>query len=330
MIQGENYTISQYSQKDKVEWDIFIDKSKNGTFLHKIDYLHYHLDKFIDCSLIIRKRNLIVALMPGNIEDDVFFSHKGLTYGGLLILPGTKIEDVILYFTLINQYLKEEKGINKVVYKPIPYIYSDIPSQEDEYALFRLNASLISSGIASVINLNEKIPYNSCRKRKIKKAQKYNLEIKTDYSYEDFWDILTSNLQRTHNASPVHKLSEIKTLKKLFPDNIKLFSIYLEDVCLAGAVIYITKNVAHVQYISANENGKKISALDFLFDYLINQAFENMKYFDFGTSVEKKGYYLNEGLSFQKQGFGARGVLYQQYEYETKNVIQNDKNYNSL
>lgn len=330
MIQGENYTISQYSQKEKVEWDIFIDKSKNGTFLHKIDYLHYHLDRFIDCSLIIRKGNRIAALMPGNIEGDVFFSHKGLTYGGLLILPDTKIKDVFLYFNLINQYLKEEKNINKVVYKSIPYIYSDIPSQEDEYALFRLNTSLISSGIASVINLNKKIPYTSLRKRSIKKAREYNLEIKADHSYEDFWDNLTANLQRTHNAAPVHTLSEIKKLKKLFPDNIKLFSAYLEDACLAGAVIYITKNVAHVQYISASEYGKEISALDFLFDYLINQVFKDMEYFDFGTSVEEKGHYLNEGLIFQKQGFGARGVLYQQYEYETKNVIQNNKHQDHL
>ncbi len=40
--------------------------------------------------------------MPGNIEEDFFYSHKGLTYGGLLILSETKIEDVILYFNRIN------------------------------------------------------------------------------------------------------------------------------------------------------------------------------------------------------------------------------------
>ena len=86
--------------------------------------------------------------------------------------------------------------------------------------------------------------------------------------------------------------------------------------CVAGVVMYHTDKVAHVQYISANEIGKDISALDFLFSYLINEEYQNTHYFDFGTSVENQGFYLNEGLIFQKQGFGARGVVYNQYEYE--------------
>lgn len=105
-------------------------------------------------------------------------------------------------------------------------------------------------------------------------------------------------------------------MKNDFKDNIELYSVYKENECIAGVVMYISENVAHVQYISANETGKDISALDFLFGYLINEKYQHTHYFDFGTSVENQGYYLNEGLTFQKQGFGARGVVYKQYEYE--------------
>ena len=321
----EKISIKEFEERDKIEWDEFIDNSKNGTFLHKIDYLHYHLDRFNDCSLLIKEKNKIVAVMPGNIEDSTFYTHKGLTYGGLLILPEAKIEDVILYFNLINQYLKEEKQIRKVIYKSIPYIYSSIPSQENEYVLFRLGAKLISTGISSTICIDQRLPLSSLRKRGIKKAGKYNLEIKNDYNYEDFWEVLTDNLKKTHNTKPVHNLSEMQKLKRLFNDNIKLFGVYYENECLAGVVMYISKNVAHVQYISASEKGKKISALDFLFDYLINQVFIDVKYFDFGTSVESDGNYLNEGLIFQKQGFGARAVLYQQFEYEVNRIIENKR-----
>lgn len=319
------YTIFEYNQKDKIDWDNFIDKSKNGTFLHKIDYLHYHADRFKDCSLIIKKKNKIVAVLPGNIEENTYHTHKGLTYGGLITSPETKAEDVILYFNLINQYLKEEKRISKVVYKAIPYIYPNIPSQEDEYALFRMKAKLISSGISSAILMDRRLPFRSSRESGISKAQKFKLEIKEDYSYEDFWDVLSTNLKKKHNARPVHTLTEIKKLKSLFRDNIRLFSVYEKNECLAGAVMYITKNVAHVQYISASENGKKKAALDFLFENLINQIFRDIKYFDFGTSVENNGHYLNEGLIFQKQGFGARAVLYQQFEYDVNNLINNKK-----
>ena len=313
----EGISIKEYEEKDKEEWDDFVERSKNGTFLHKIDYMHYHLDRFNDCSLILRNhKNEIVAVMPGNIEEELFYSHKGLTYGGLLILSETKIEDVILYFNMINQYLREEKQISKVIYKAIPYIYSSIPAQEDEYALFRLKAKLINCGISSVIQMNERLPFSTLRKRGMKKAQKFDLEIKKDYSFEDFWDILSENLENKHGTKPVHTINEITQLKNCFQENIELYSVYMTGKCVAGVVMYHTERVAHVQYISANELGKEISALDFLFNHLINQVYTNISYFDFGTSVENQGYYLNKGLSFQKQGFGARGVVYQQYEYE--------------
>ncbi|PGT82988.1 MULTISPECIES: GNAT family N-acetyltransferase [Bacillaceae] len=317
MINSEEVFIKEFEEKDKEDWNAFVERSKNGTFLHKIEYMHYHLDRFNDCSLILKNaKNKIVAILPGNVEGDFFYSHKGLTYGGLLILPETKLEDVMIYFNRFNQYLREEKNIKKVFYKAIPYIYSSIPAQEDEYALFRHNAKLTGCGISSAILMENCLPFSTLRKRGIKKAKKWNLEIKKDYSYEDFWRVLTENLEYRHDTKPVHTLNEIIQLKNRFKENIELYSVYMEGECVAGVLMYITENVAHVQYISANQSGKEISALDFLFDYLINQRYSNVRYFDFGTSVEKQGFFLNEGLSFQKQGFGARGVVYQYFEYD--------------
>ena len=164
--------------------------------------------------------------------------------------------------------------------------------------------------------MDERLPFSTLRKRGMKKARKFDLEIKKDYSFEDFWNILSENLENIYGTKSVHAINEITQLKNCFQENIELYSVYMEGKCVAGVVMYQTEKVAHVQYISANEFGKEISALDFLFDHLINQVYKNISYFDFGTSVENQGYYLNEGLSFQKQGFGARGVVYQQFEYE--------------
>ncbi len=325
MINNHYLSVTQYEEKNQSEWDDFVGKSRNGTFLHKINYFHYHIDRFNDCSLIIKKNDQIVALMPGNIENDIYYTHKGLTFGGLITQYETKAEDVLSYFNIINKYLENEKKITKVIYKAIPHIYSRIPAQEDEYALFRLDAKLLGCGLSSVICMDKKQPYSSQRIKSIKKARKYEFEIKVDYSYSDFWVILTNNLMEFHNTAPVHSLSEINKLKNFFADNIKLYSVYLEGECIAGVIMYITDNVAHAQYTSANKHGKKISALDFLYDYLINKAFTNTQYFSFGTSVEAQGYYLNESLINQKQGFGGRGVLYQQFEYDVKNIINNKK-----
>lgn len=320
MIDYENIKVTEYTDINKEEWDEFVESSKNGTFLHKIDYLHYHIDRFNYCSLLVKKENKLVAVIPGNIEGETFYSHKGLTYGGLIISPKTKIKDVITYFNCINEYLNKEKKIKEVIYKSIPYIYSGIPSEEDEYVLFRLGAKLKSCGASFTIDMDNRLPFSSLRKRGINKAKGDCLEMKRDYSYNDFWKVLTNNLEQAHKVKPVHTLSEILKLKNLFSENIQLFSVYDNNECLAGVVIYLSKNVAHLQYISATEKGKKVYALDLLFDYLINEVFSNIKYFDFGTSVENNGLYLNEGLAFQKQGFGARCVIYRQFVYEISSI----------
>lgn len=307
--------VQQYNSEYKEEWDNFIEKSKNGTFLHKIDYMHYHIHRFQDCSLLIKKKNKVVAVLPGNIVENAYYSHQGLTYGGLITLPETKAEDVINYFEIVNKYLKEEKNVSQVIYKSIPHIYASLPAEEDEYALFLLKAEIVSTGISSVIRMENKLPFSSSRMGCIKKSRKNDLIIKEDYSYKDFWGILSENLKLTHNTKPVHSLEEIILLKGIFNENIKLFSVYDYDECIAGAVIYITNNVAHVQYISANNDGKKVSALDLLFAHLIEVVYKDIEFFDFGTSVENGGYELNKGLIFQKQGFGARAINYKAYKY---------------
>ena len=47
---------------------------------------------------------------------------------------------------------------------------------------------------------------------------------------------------------------------------------------------------------------------------LITDVYADRTYFDFGVSTENGGGYLNEGLIFQKEGFGARSVVYDTYE----------------
>ena len=62
-----------------------------------------------------------------------------------------------------------------------------------------------------------------------------------------------------------------------------------------------------------------MGALDLLFVYLIEErpfatdCHEPPTYFDFGISTEQGGRWLNEGLIFQKEGFGARAIVYDQY-----------------
>lgn len=310
--------IIKYENKYKEEWDKFVNISKNGTFLLNRDYMEYHSDRFPDHSYIfLDEKGKISALIPGTIKDEIFYSHRGLTYGGLILDKNSKMVDVLEYFELLNSELKKS-GIKKIIYKSIPYIYHSYPSQEDEYALFKQKAEIFSLGIASTIELDKEFKFNKSRKSSISKAKRYGLEIKKDENFKEFWKLLEENLQNTHEAKPVHNINEILYLKKKFLEKIKLYVVFENESLIAGVVVYEMKEVCHIQYISANERGKEISALDFLFEYLIKIEFKDKKYFDFGTSTEDNGNFLNKGLIFQKEGFGARGIVYKQYIYNIK------------
>ncbi|GAB6013279.1 GNAT family N-acetyltransferase [Viscerimonas tarda] len=305
--------IIRYTTGHKTVWDAFVRLSKNGTFLFCRDFMEYHSDRFVDYSLMCYDdKNRLIALLPGNISGDTLYSHQGLTYGGFVLPTEAKAEDVLALFSSLTEFLAEN-GIKKLVYKAVPHIYHHSPSEEDLYALFRHNAVLVSRLISSTIDLNVRLKYAQLRKRQLKKAIAEGLVIKEATGFGDFWNILEDNLLVRHQTKPVHSLTEISYLKSKFPAQIRLFTVLKDEKTIAGCLVFETGQVAHVQYISANEEGKQSGALDLLFDRLLNAVFPGKKYFDFGTSTEDAGRYLNAGLIAQKEGFGGRGVVYDTY-----------------
>ena len=308
----EDFDFIPYDKSHKEEWDIFVDRSKNGTFLLKRDYMDYHSDRFQDYSFLIYKKNLLYALLPACIFDDKIYSHAGLTYGGLVMNDKCITADILQVFSKAIEIFRQQ-GYKTWLYKPVPEIYHDIPSQEDLYAIFRNNANLIVRNVSSVINLKKSLPFQKLRTRKIKKASLYSFDISEEKDFNPFWQILEDNLRNKYNAKPVHSLLEIEGLAKKFPDNIKLFTTKKEGKTLAGVVCYIWKNTVHCQYITASPAGKETGALDLLFNFLIKDYFSEMQYFDFGTSNEDGGKYLNQSLIFYKEGFGGRAVCYDTY-----------------
>jgi hypothetical protein len=182
-----------------------------------------------------------------------------------------------------------------------------------------MKAELIRRDLLSVIKLGNN-SYSRDRIQGNKRGKKLKLTIKETSSFEKFWDsILITNLKNKHDVEPVHSLDEITILNELFPKNIRQFNVYSDDKIVAGATIFETKTTAHVQYISANAEKNKLGSLDYLFTYLIKEVFNKKDYFDFGTSNENNGEFVNQGLLYWKEGFGARSITQDFYEIQTKN-----------
>lgn len=305
--------IAKYSKDLKHTWDEFVKSSKNGTFMLERDYMDYHFDRFADNSLMFYKDDKLFALLPASLHGDEIRSHGGLTYGGFIVDDSMKASYMLECFEVLKLYMKEN-NIKKLIYKCIPYIYHQKPCEEDLYALFVNNATLIRRDIASVIDLDNALRYSELRERSIRKAKKNNINIVSSCSFLDFISMLNKILNKYHGTNAVHTADELQYLKSKFPNNIHLYEARKDAELLAGVVVYEYKNMVHTQYMANSDEGRKLGALDLIIDFLINEKYNDKKYFDFGISTEDNGRYLNTGLISQKEGFGGRAVVYDFYE----------------
>ena len=219
-------------------------------------------------------------------------------------------------FTAINDYLRAA-GFRHVVYKAIPWIYHQLPAEEDLYALTAVcHARLTIRDISSTIVASRRLKFTESRRSGLRKAQKAGLLFRESTNVDDFWPILNDNLTQKYAVRPVHTADELRLLQSRFPDEIKLWLVLDGDTPVAGTLLFLTPQVLHTQYISATPYGKQHGALDLLFDHLINNIYASYPYIDFGKSTVSDSADLNGQLIFQKEGFGARAVCYDTYEYE--------------
>ena len=140
--------------------------------------------------------------------------------------------------------------------------------------------------------------------------------VEASEEWDGFWEILSNNLQERYQLNPVHTVEEIKMLHQRFPQYVQLTVVKEGNHIVGGTVLYEFEHVVHSQYIATNNRGRDIHALDYLFSIVIPNSLRDHSFFDFGISTEKHGSYLNEGLIYQKEGFGGRGICYDWYEWE--------------
>ncbi len=308
-----NYKIQIYTNSEKEAWNEFLLNCKNYHFMFNRDFMDYHSDRFEDFSLIFKdEKDKIVALLPGNIKDNIFYSHEGLSFGGFLIDKNFHTIDMVEIFSQMKVFLKN-KNISKIIYKCIPVIYHKYPAQEDLYALFINEAILYRRDVSSSIYLDEGYVYSESKRRSINKAKKKGLICVEVDQPSLVWGVIREVLKDNHNQCPIHNEIEIDLLKSKFPDNIKAYQCCLDDEIIAAVVTFETDRVVHTQYLACNTKGREVAALDYLIDFLINKNIKSAKIFNLGISNENEGKYLNIGLITQKERFGARAIIHDFY-----------------
>ncbi|QEE51297.1 FemAB family protein [Flavobacterium alkalisoli] len=307
MYRVEKYTVDYYTQ-----WNDFVSRSKNGTFLFHRDFMEYHSDRFIDYSLLVFENDKVVALFPANSKDDIIYSHQGLTYGGFLLENkslGEKTEQVV---NAAFQFLSE-KGFKKGIIKQILPIYHKYPAFEADYALFSKGANIIRRDMNLAIDYSLPLTISKSKMKHYRRVSSLGMEIRQDNNFKDFWqNVLVPRLAARHNAKPVHTLEEIELLQSRFPENIFQYNVYYNDEIVSGITLFDSGTVVKSQYGATTGRGEELRALDYLFITLIEKFSNTKRFFDMGTVTEADGY--NAGLLKQKEELGCNVYIQDFYE----------------
>lgn len=327
---GDDMEIKIEKYKDSLSemWDKFVlQESMNGTFLHTRKFIDYHpVGRFKDSSLVVYKGNTIVAvILACDINEDsvkTYFSHKGTTFGGIVISPKFySASNVDLLMTELEKYWSQE-NYDEIILKMTAPVFCRQNVDLVEYFLYQrgyeqynelnyyMRLDRYENGILE--------QFSSSKRRDYRYSLKNNLVFSRLESAEEikkFYAVLLLNLKKL-DLPCVHQYEELVDLKfNRFPDNIEFYGVYKEEIMIAGSMIFLFEgSIMHTQYLASDEKYLSYYPMDFLIYHLIRTALEKqMRLFTFGICTEDHGRYLNLGLSRFKEGFGTEFCINRTY-----------------
>lgn len=320
-----------YSKEFEHEWEGFVSSSVNGTFMQERRFLGYHpSDRFSDHSLIFMEDKRIIAVLPAAVieqEDKrILVSHPGASHGGLIIKSSLSTKKCLELVSALIEYCAMA-GFDYIRLKPVPKVYHKELSDQLDFALRFSGFRLEYTELATVLELKKDEEFFAKRVmsdtafRSYQKSLKSGLTVAEDANINDFWPILENKLKHNHNAKPAHTLYEIKHLKTLYPDRIKLFAAYEGVTPAAGVLAFLLNDrVINCFYIAHHDDFQHKRPLNLIFGHIMEWGLKNgFSYLDWGISTEVKGSRVNTGLFRFKEGYGGHGIMRECYLYEINN-----------
>jgi hypothetical protein len=308
-----NLTIERYQPAVHDVWDEVVRSARARHFMFERAYMDYHQDRVADASWLVLLNDRPIAVIPASRHDEEVISHGGLTFGGLLSKAELTTVRAVAALEATTNALRAD-GARRLVYKPMPHPYHLAPAEEDLYALHVAGARLVSREVTAAVAPGPRPEYSDERRRAVLRSAAERLEIGESDAIDEFWELLRATLSERHGVEPVHSAAEMRLLASRFPGRIRLFVASDAGEIVAGTLIYETPTVAHAQYIAVGPRGRALYALDGLFDHLLTAVFHE-RWCDFGISNERDGQ-LNVGLIRNKEGYGARAIMHDQYVLE--------------
>ncbi|MBN1894198.1 GNAT family N-acetyltransferase [bacterium] len=283
--------IIPYTEKWKEAWDAFVLGSNNGTMFHLQRFLDYHESgKFTFHHLLFVEKGRIAALLPGVLENGVFESPVGASYGSIVtrdirFVQALEIVDCLLDFG-------RKQGFREFLLTPAPLIYETEPNQNLDFAMlwrgFRFQLHYISSAIRLDPGRDIIDRFAPTIRRNIRKTLSHpDIRVEINERYDEFYPILLNNKAR-FQLKPTHSYADLIRLKELLPDRLKLFMVYLGQKAIGGSLMfYANTHVAVCFYNMLLYEYAHLKPIQRVMYEVVKHATENgYRYVDIGVSQE--------------------------------------------
>jgi len=316
--------VAPYTENAQCEWDAFVARAANGTFMHTRRFFSYHPpDRFRDHSLAVRTDDgQLVALLPaaetqlGGLRT--LQSHPGASYGGLVI--GETADAVIVDQTVaaIVEYARQRE-FQQVWMRLSEPIFHRRWCGELDVALFRAGFTIHAREQSSAIRLEgltdetSQSRFHDSARVNIRRALRDGVTARTSDDFAGFWRLLHANLEAKYAVAPSHSLEEILRLRELMGDRVELIGGFKDDTLLSGMVLFFLNDVtAHTMYFGQDYAFKQLRSLHLVVHEAVRHCLRRgCKFLNYGISSVpgSRGLELNEGVYTFKNRLGGEGVV---------------------
>lgn len=315
------FIFEKYTKEKELMWDQFIEqKSVNGTFLQSRRFLNYHpMGRFQDESIIIyNEKKQIVALCPGCLVKDngknIFFSHKGSTFGGIIIdkkrycakyvIPLVKELKDFLSSRYDEVYLKMTSDIfSKTNMDLFQFAFQYNGFEEIKELSTYIDFSTYGDDILKNFAQGKRTNIHNCEK-----AGLYTRLLRSDEEIKQFYELLCNNLKK-YDTKPVHTLEELlEFTHDRLENECEFFGTFLDDKMMAGSMMFyfVNAGTAHTQYLAADQEYNKLSPMSYMYySMIVEMKKRGYQRLSWGTVTENMGSYVNMGLLTSKENYGS-------------------------
>ncbi len=301
-------------------WNNFVKQNREGRYCH----LH-HYSEVVKCygytvrHICFLKSDTIVALIPVTIIKNLvrgtrWISQPFSEYGGLLVAPDVKPEDVLHIIQLLRTYLAENNPGGYLEIHGNHDVRADLAQHQflnrnpQQLAFLHLNQS-VDELWEKTIRYEVRKAVNKARNSGLIIREECNESLIKDY----FYPLYLKSMKRL--GVPPHKLEFFLNAYRSFGNELKIFWAIKDSRKISALLGFLCGKRVSISIIASNPDYWHLRPNDLLHWEFLKYAIENgFSYFDFGSV-------RYEGQQRFKKKWGCE-IIEQNYQFLTGDIEQ--------